>query len=371
MPTQNELQYRYSKQMGEIRKLYPPVIEAILERLAEGDTVAVAVDKGFNDARYTQHASEVTVGNTIGAAEFGLGEQLTLNLNIAPDYFLFTKFSDGVSLSDTLHSGEAQAAVKKVLNNYFKYKGNVNDLAKKLRDVNRAPRVNLPRELRKLIDAREAFGAQTPQFKRQLKEALKGVNSLTDESTKNQLRKAYTRLSTVLEKPTSTTKQVEAAINYAMAKKVDSVNKAIARTEIAKSYEMSFQRQMQEGGFLYEQFTLSSAHPRVDQCDFCAEADLYGLGAGISPIGKGFSIPVHTNCLCSKVALYEPEKSGSGRYSAKRADEYLDGLSEVDRKRVVGAKYSENGNYEKGLEKKGISPNPKPRMIAKKVIRKA
>ena len=104
MPVQNELQYRYNKQMGEIRELYPPVIEAILARLAEGDTVADAVDTGFKEAFYEQQSEEMTVNNTIGASQSGLGEQLSLNLDLAPDYYLYTKFADGVNLSDTLHS---------------------------------------------------------------------------------------------------------------------------------------------------------------------------------------------------------------------------------------------------------------------------
>ena len=161
--------------MGEIRELYPPVIEAILARLAEGDTVADAVDTGFKEAFYEQHSEEMTVSNTIGASQSGLGEQLTLNLDLAPDYYLYTKFADGVNLSDTLHSGEAQRAVKAVLKDYFKFKGNVNELTKKLRQKNGRPNTYLPRSIRELVDLRAGFGTNidTRKFEQSTKKALK------------------------------------------------------------------------------------------------------------------------------------------------------------------------------------------------------
>ena len=356
-----------------MEKLYPPVISAIMENLAEGDTVAVAVNKGFKSASYETELSDLTVGNTINASGVGLGEQLALNMNLAPDYFLFTAFSNGVTLSDTIHSGEAQAAVKKVLNDYFKFKGNAQELSKKLRNINRYPNTDIPKSLSELVRLARGLGdtKNARVYQRQLNKAYKTVSKLDARGVVQtaDLKKAYTGLIRAVE--SGDLLKVDKALDYAFGKKVNYINDRVARTEFAQAYEMSFQRQMQEGGYKYEQFTLSSSHPKVDQCDFCADADLYGLGAGVAPVGKGFSIPVHPQCLCTKVPLYEPEKDGSGRYSQKRANEYLDGLSERDRKNIVGAKYSDNGNYTRGLEKKGIKPNPKTRMISKTVLTKA
>ncbi len=102
MSKENDLQRLYRKQMKEAGELYPPVISAILDNLANGDSVAVAVNKGFKSASYEAQLSDVTVGNTVSASGYGLGEQLALNMDLAPDYFPFTNFANGVNLSDTI-----------------------------------------------------------------------------------------------------------------------------------------------------------------------------------------------------------------------------------------------------------------------------
>ena len=373
MPVQNELQYRYSKQMQEIRQLYPPVIEAILGRLAEGDTVAVAVDKGFKDAFFEQTSEELTVKNTIGASQAGLGKQLSLNLDLAPDYFLYTKFADGVNLSDTLHSGEAQRAVKAVLKDYFKFKGNVDELTKKLRSVNGRPKTYLPRELREIVRLRSSFGSAVDvrDFQKELSAAVKAVQSLNKRGVTetSKLQKAYTKVIEAVTLPDAA--GLADAVSYAMSAKVDYINRRIARAEFARAYDMGFARQVEEEGDIVigVQWLLSPAHPRPDICDYHAEVDAYGMGAGVYPKDSAPSVPAHPNCLCSKVPVYD-EGQRKGRFSEKRVNDYLKGQSEYKRKQIIGAAASESGNYIQGLKKQGVSVTGKPKMISKSVIAK-
>ena len=357
--------------MIEAGKLYPPVISDILENLASGDSVAVAVNKGFKSASYEAQLSDVTVGNTISASGAGLGEQLVLNSKLAPDYFLFTNFANGVNLSGTIHSGEAQAAVKETLNNYIKFKGNAQELTRKLTNINRFPNTDIPRELTKLIQLRKGFGDATESkaFKTQVKKAYASIYKLDARQVTQtrDLKKAYTKLITATQYGNA--QQVETAINYAFNKKINYINSRIARTEFARSYEMSFQRQMEEDeaitGF---EWVLSSAHPKVDICDCYAQADMYDMGAGIYPKGAGANIPAHSNCLCSKIPYYESAKNA--RYSQARVSDYLGNLSERDRKNVIGAKDSQyKKNYETGLKKQGFQITARPKMISKTIVK--
>jgi len=337
------------KQAGE---LYPPVISAILENLASGDTTAAAVNKGFKAASYEADLSDVTVGNTLSASGFGLGEQLTLNMNLAPDYFLFTNFANGVNLSDTIYSGEAQQAVKGVLNNYFKFKGNAQELTRKLTNINRFPNTDIPRELTKLIQLRKGFGdlEDSRAFQKQVKKAYASIFKLDarEVTQTRQLKKAYEKL--ILATKTGDVQKIEKALDYAFGKKVNYINSRVARTEFKRSYDMSINRQIEEDelavGF---EWVLSPAHPRIDYCDLLADIGFFKKGTDASS---------HPNCFCSKIILYEMPKGGS--YTKEKAVNYIDGLSEKDRKQVVGAKYSQHKkDYEKGLKNQGIMARSK------------
>ena len=373
MPVQNELQYRYSKQMSEMRQLYPAVVESILGFIAEGDTVTEAVDKGFKESFYESQSEELTVKNTIGASQSGLGKQLSLDLGLAPDYFLFTKFSDGVNLSDTLHSGEAQRAVKGVLKDYFKFKGNVDELTKRLKAKNGRPNTYLPRYIRELVDLRSGFGTpnDTRQFAQATAKAMREVNKLNAAGVTetSRLQKAYAKVIEAATIPDAA--GLQSAVDYALNVKVDYINRRIARSELARAYDMSFQRQMEEDDDIVLGFKwlLSPAHPRPDICDYHAEVDAYGMGAGVYPKGEGPRVPAHPNCLCSKVPVYD-EGQRKGRFSQQRAKDYLDSVSEYKRKQIIGAKYAENGDYKRGLEKQGVNIKGKPRMISKSVLTK-
>jgi len=54
---------------------------------------------------------------------------------------------------------------------------------------------------------------------------------------------------------------------------------------------------------------LSKAHPLEDICDTLAEADGWGLGAGVYPPGEEPMYPAHPNCLCVLLPIHEqPEE---------------------------------------------------------------
>ncbi len=369
----NELQKIQELQMEEIGKLYPPVISAIMENIKSGESVAVAVDNGFKSTYYEKSTETITVGNTISASGHGLGGQLSLNLNMAPDYFLFTQFANGVNLSDTLHNKSSQKAVKLVLKDYFKFKGNVKELGSKLGNVNKLPNIDLPKELRELVSLSRGF--MTPQkanyYQQLTRQAHNKILQLNKRGVTETapLQKAYAKLLDKIE--IGDEAGIKTALDFAFKTKVNYINSRISRTEFARSYEMSFQRRIEEDkNIIGFQWLLSSAHPKVDICDCYAESDMYGMGAGVYPKDAGANIPAHPNCLCSKVAVYDAEKKG--KYSQERVDKYLKGLNDRDRKAILGADNARHKvDYKKGLESKGFKITKKPLMISKTILKRA
>lgn len=366
----NEIQKTYNKQMTQAGELYPPTIAAILEELDSGKTVAVAVNNGFKASVYESQLSEITVGNTINVSGLGLGEQLTLNLNLAPDYFLFTHFANGINLSDTMHSGEAQHAVKVVLNDYFKFKGNVQELSKKLTNINRFPKTDIPKSLSELVRLRRKYGdaVDSKQYKQAVNKAYATIRQLNKRKVTQTtaLQKAYEKLIVAVDGGKTTA--IDKALDYAFNQKVNYINSNIARTEFKRAYDMSVNRQIEEDPLATGKiWTLSSAHPRADFCDVLAGADSFGGGAGWVP--QGYDADSHNGCLCNWIITYE--EHFNPRYSKERVNDFLSTMSERDRRATVGAKDSESkSNWSKGLEKKGFTVR-KARLISKTILNEA
>ena len=82
---------------------------------------------------------------------------------------------------------------------------------------------------------------------------------------------------------------------------------------------------------------MSITHPRTDICDYYAGVDKYGLGAGVYPKDKAPVPPFHPFCRCQMVPKYAHEYS-KPKLNANADKEYLSGLKEWQRARILGSK---------------------------------
>ena len=82
---------------------------------------------------------------------------------------------------------------------------------------------------------------------------------------------------------------------------------------------------------------MSITHPRTDICDYYAGVDKYGLGAGVYPKDKAPVPPYHPFCRCQMVPKYAHEYS-KPKLNANADKEYLSGLKEWQRARILGSK---------------------------------
>lgn len=82
---------------------------------------------------------------------------------------------------------------------------------------------------------------------------------------------------------------------------------------------------------------MSKTHPRTDICDYYASVDKYGLGAGVYPKDKAPVPPFHPFCRCQMIPKYAHEYP-KPKLNAKADKEYLEGLKEWQRARILGSK---------------------------------
>ena len=82
-------------------------------------------------------------------------------------------------------------------------------------------------------------------------------------------------------------------------------------------------------------------HPRTDICDYYAGVDKYGLGAGVYPKDKAPVPPYHPFCRCQMIPKYADEYS-KPKLNADADKEYLEGLKEWQRARILGSKDKAN-----------------------------
>ncbi|NPV52205.1 MAG: hypothetical protein HPY71_01625 [Firmicutes bacterium] len=84
----------------------------------------------------------------------------------------------------------------------------------------------------------------------------------------------------------------------------------LARTEMTAAFgEGTISAARVSPSYQGMQWILSKAHPIEDICDTLAEADYFGLGAGVYSPGNEPMYPAHPNCLCVLVPKHEtPEE---------------------------------------------------------------
>lgn len=87
------------------------------------------------------------------------------------------------------------------------------------------------------------------------------------------------------------------------------VARRLMRTELNRAHGEAYRAGLRiSPDVAGERFMLSPSHPRPDQCDFHAAANLHGLGAGVYPVGAS-PWPAHPNTLSFLVVVFTDEVS--------------------------------------------------------------
>ncbi len=376
----NELQRKYHNWELNIKKTYPPVIKLLLKKLNGIDdnltgqklnkAISEAVEETYSNTLFLDTIEDRTVSATVGASQIGLGSQMSLNLALANPYYRTTQFANGINLQQTVWNGDSQRAVKKIVSEYLAFAGNTQGLSKKI-GSKATSKAQLPKYLDDLIKLSKTTNQKG--IEAQLKKAKRQIAKLsTGGYDRDRLKTVYDKVVKAVEAHSSKatlSKVVSNAFNH----KVNSINARVARTEMARAYGMSIFRQIEEDkNIIGVRWMLSSAHPKPDECDYMAEVDSFGMGAGVSPRHALPPFPIHPGDLCSFVMVrFDPDNPMKNkRWSRDRTVSYLESITPKKRGQILGVKVSRGTHKEwiDKLESKGVNPKSKQHMTAKKVI---
>lgn len=82
-------------------------------------------------------------------------------------------------------------------------------------------------------------------------------------------------------------------------------------------------------------FNLSPSHPRTDQCDLHAHANLHGLGDGVYPVGQA-PWPAHPNTMSYLTAVFRDEVSTADRAGKADRLNWLRNQPEIKQDQLLG-----------------------------------
>lgn len=374
--TQNKLQREQSQTNNEMLSIYNPIITDVLNK-ETWDNILKEVKEIFNNNNYRELVKDATLKGSISGTQIGLGQYLAISsVESLSDYYLHTTYK-GSTLSQALreNAAEAERVIANIVKKQLEAKTNWQILAKEI-----TKKTNTVGDVAKVVGDLEKQGldyikgnlslAEQKAFKSKIKKAQNYVDNLSPgNAPTKQLKKAYQNVISSVQNKESVV--FSSAIDKAFKKKIDYNNERVSRTELSRAYSLSFQRQIEEDpDVIGYRFLLSPAHPIPDQCDLCANVN-NGGGKGVYKKGDRPSVPVHPHCLCMLEPYVDRGQSLPKAYTQKAASEYLDGLDEKTRGKIIGVNNSKyKSRYSEGLEKKGVHPNsfPKRNMLPKSLI---
>lgn len=311
-----ELERLLADQTHAVRDQAQRLADETWERVRRGQdasqAVASAMDAlGIEGAMRDQLGRSVVQGLLSGA---GILPEIALTAG-AIDLFasralVLSWDSTGMSLSTRLHGslGTVQADVRHVVASAISRRDNAWKTARRIYDgygfggaLNRASLVDLPRDLRQLVDASRL--ALLPPDSEALRREVAKLTRYAESLKTNALRASYRQLVDKLQGDLG--RGLEKAVRAAVEEKTRYFAERILRTETARAWGQGFFAQVNDDpDAVGIEWNTSSAHLVFDICDFHARADLFGMGPGVYPKSRLPRYPAHPHCLCSMTAVY-------------------------------------------------------------------
>lgn len=278
------------------------------------------------------------------ACEAGYGQTIPL----LPSQLEEAWDESGMTLSKKLHGAdkEMRARVVSTIKDQLKQNRHAMQVARQLYDGYRSGqavvrRQEMPKYLQDIVNfARrsELTAADRAQMLQLVRRARRQVALIGETCAPNQaLRTAYSELLNAVADGSG--KALDRAVHVALEEKSRYVAERIARTEAARAWADGFHaRYDTDDDVAAYKWTLSSRHPHYDICDMYAQADLWGLGAGIFPKDKTPILPVHPHCLCHLSLVYVTEIDTSRQHNHIKdgGDAYLKRQSHAKRCYLLG-----------------------------------
>lgn len=358
MPNLNALDNIGDITEQELNKLLFSVVNTALEQYEERLRVSDI------DVRtlYLTESREIVLEGMLKSTKLGLkGTYIIPSIEGVGKYYLKTEYF-GKTLSTRLYEDAvaAQKITASVVTQHVKARTTWQRLAKDVRKK-MVQRDDIPQYLLNVQDAFNKVGVDgkaTKELQEALARAEKQIAKFTNKDgiTRSNLTRSYSDVVKAATKgdPALLRKKMTIAVD----KKAISNSERLSRSELSRAYsESEVRRMLDDEDIIGKRHVLSPSHPRPDECNFHAEVDGWRMGAGVSPVGQGTPLGIHSRCICMFEDVLRKDGDRVGRFSKEKTQGYLQGLkdgSKKDRDKlqgIVGKKGMENlDDWEKNLK---------------------
>ena len=245
------------------------------------------------------------------------------------EYYLNSEYH-GSTLSKRLYKDSiaAQKATTNTVRAHLKSKTSWQKLTVDIK-AKTVPVGDIPQYLKDVESALKKYGADSKELNGALKTANKRIAKFSDKNgiTRTRLKKSYSDVVKAAQKGDTAllTKKMKSAVNT----KAIVNSERTAKTELSRAYFDSEVRAIQDDSDMVGiRWQLSYLHPRADICDYYAEQDDYGMGKGVCPTGKGYSVPAHPRCFCTVEGVLREDVKGLGKYKKPANSSEITGFKE-------------------------------------------
>ena len=333
MSTSNPIRQAVRKFDGDYERLARSLTESIRTSVdKDGLSYRIAVVKAFADLDvYGVIEDSILDGVVALAAKSSEG---AIDKDAYRRWYLNQHFAaDGLTLSQRIVSAGYVADVATTINIAMRQADSWTEMARAISTQDLVAG-DIKGSLSDLADMARRVYAGSPEEAARLRSAIlsdaRYIKRLAANGAPTEyLQRAYANVIKQVEKGAGGA--IDAALERAINAKMRYNAERIARTEMARSYGKGFFTAADgDPDALGWRLVLSDRHGVDDECDDWANADLYGMGPGVFPIGQGPEYPIHPNCLCLLETVYSNEFAVADATNSPDASALPDGVTVSD-----------------------------------------
>jgi hypothetical protein len=313
----------------------------------EGHTPEEAVRLAWPDSGFTAEAmTDETIHSMARAISIGLGVDVQLTAPLRS--WMLDKYYnvEGQTLSERIYENAAtnKSIITDELSAQFRQNKAWNSMAKAIDDT-QLVRGDIADKISSLTDmARKAYAGDAEAlgaYKSALADAQKYVDKLAANGAPTErLKKAYQNVIDATQKGTD--EAMDKAIDRAINAKARYNAERLSRTEITRAYGVATKQAIfNDEDAIGLRWELGSREAHCDECEFLAEADLYGLGPGGFPEDETPEYPSHPNCICCITPIYRGEVPDDNDPDANAID-HIDAMTQDERESLMGVQGAED-----------------------------
>jgi NAD+--asparagine ADP-ribosyltransferase len=321
------------------------VAKDILKYLDEGRSVDLAVDIALSKSRIRHYIRDEITDILITVTGIARGvsfEAISNKPDLVKFYLDRTWPDEKLTLSRKINKLQWKEEIKGVIKAGLHQGKEFQKIAEDVTDLN-LNKGDISKKIPRLISSAESLLRSRGQSISDLREFKKNlaafeghVKTLSKTSVYQNLRAMG---NTILDQAKALdTESLQKSLIQAVKDKARYNATRLAHTESRKAFTLQSVVAMDEDqdvvAYRYKLGNYQGHH--TDVCDLYSKADLFGLGKGIYPKGLATPPPVHPWCRCQLIPVFGSEIK-SGKFKESGITNYLDSLTESDRKDLLGA----------------------------------